>query len=770
MQPAAPIKFTRVKSRLFSVICGTSVLLAASAGLVGAPAAHADTVSACSGVQLPRSAVTDIMNQVLVPVLSPVESLLSSLTLGTVNLGLSNTLSSAASGAPIGLGAVNINGGTVDVLTNPNCQSQADGFTLAVPQGLSIGGNSISGLGQTGLAATAGALDSIAIGDLASTSLGANGAIAIGAGATASHAGSIALGAGSVANGSTLGNSAYMVGGTAAAELNVGARRITGVSAGANATDAVNVAQLTAVNGNVTQLGYEVAALDGLAVKYVDGTHAAVSFGGTGGTRLTNVAAGTVSATSNDAVNGAQLHATNNTVTQLSYDVGALDGVAVKYTDSTHTAIQLGGSGGTRIANVAAGVAATDAVNVAQLNAAVSVSVGAVRDDALLYNHTTNSYDATRGGTEQKITGVAAGTVSATSTDAVNGSQLAATNAAVTNVSVRAEAAATSVAQHLGGGSTVQVDGSVSAPSYTLVNVAANGSTSNTTYNNVGDALDGLGNSIANVSLRVEAAVATSQRTVAYDSDARDAVTFTGPNGTRLSNVAQGSVSATSTDAVNGAQLYATNTIVNQLASGTAGYMQVNNTAAYATPVTSGANSLAAGAGAMASGEQSMAIGTNAQALAANSVALGQAALADRANSVSIGSAGAERQLTNLAAGTASTDGVNLGQLQSGMGEAVSSANAYTDRRLAQMDWDIGSLRKDANAGTAAAMAMASIPTPIKAGQGMVGFGMSGWQGQHAFAMGLSRASDNGRFIMRASATYNSRSQGGANVGVGFGF
>ena len=72
------------------------------------------------------------------------------------------------------------------------------------------------------------------------------------------------------------------------------------------------------------------------------------------------------------------------------------------------------------------------------------------------------------------IVGVAASAVNATSTDAVNGSQLYKT--------------ANSTATHLGGGSAVQADGSISAPTYTLAN--ATGTPTN--YSNVGDALTAL--------------------------------------------------------------------------------------------------------------------------------------------------------------------------------------------------------------------------------------------------------------------------------------
>ena len=48
--------------------------------------------------------------------------------------------------------------------------------------------------------------------------------------------------------------------------------------------------------------------------------------------------------------------------------------------------------------------------------------------------------------------------------------------------------------------------------------------------------------------------------------------------------------------------------------------------------------------------------------------------------------------------------------------------------------------------------------------------GVGTWQGQSAIAVGISKATDDGRFVVKAGATYNSRSQGGANAGMGVAF
>ncbi|ENX32487.1 hypothetical protein F889_03469 [Acinetobacter colistiniresistens] len=146
---------------------------------------------------------------------------------------------------------------------------------------------------------------------------------------------------------------------------------------------------------------------------------------------------------------------------------------------------------GNPITNVGAGVNGTDAVNKDQLdnaaaaaktevtegkNITVTKTTGADGQD--IYNVATADDvdfnkvtvgDVTIDGTTGKISGVAAGDVNSTSTDAINGSQLAGT--------------AKSVSDALGGGSTVNPDGTVTAPSYDI-----NG----TTVSNVGDAITEL--------------------------------------------------------------------------------------------------------------------------------------------------------------------------------------------------------------------------------------------------------------------------------------
>ncbi|RQU12338.1 adhesin [Burkholderia cenocepacia] len=297
-----------------------------------------------------------------------------------------------------------------------------------------------------------------------------------------------------------------------------------------------------------------------------DGT--AVDFSATGGTARTlkGVAAGDVSATSTEAVNGSQLHGVSDSV------ASAIGGGATVNPDGSISApaFTVGdGSGGTKIVNSVGDV-------VTNLDGRVTTNEGDIKkladdigsgtlglvqqakpgDDITVGANTDgNAVDfSATGGTARTLKGVAAGDVSATSTEAVNGSQL--------------HGVSDSVAKAIGGGSTVNPDGSISAPSFTV----GDGSGGTKIVNSVGDVvtnLDGrvttnegdikkLADDIGSGTLGlVQQAKAGDDITVGANTDG-NAVDFSATGGTArtLKGVAAGDVSATSTEAVNGSQLH----------------------------------------------------------------------------------------------------------------------------------------------------------------------------------------------------------------------
>ncbi|HGC3712097.1 TPA: YadA family autotransporter adhesin, partial [Escherichia coli] len=231
--------------------------------------------------------------------------------------------------------------------------------------------------------------------------------------------------------------------------------------------------------------------------------------------KITNLLAGTVSSDSTDAINGSQLYGLADSFT--SYLGGGADiSDAGVLTGPTYTI------GGTDYNNVGDALAA--------INTSFSTSLG----DALLWDATAKggdgAFSAGRGtdNTASIITNVADGAISSTSSDAINGSQLYDTSKYI--------------ADTLGGNAEVNADGTITAPTYAI----AGGS-----YSNVGDALEAIDTTLDDALL--------------WDATANDGNgAFSAGRGVDktasvITNVADGAISSTSSDAINGSQLYTTN-------------------------------------------------------------------------------------------------------------------------------------------------------------------------------------------------------------------
>ena len=320
-------------------------------------------------------------------------------------------------------------------------------------------------------------------------------------------------------------------------------------------------------------------------------------------------------------------------------------------------------------------------------------------------------------GNERTITHVAAGQVTTSSTDAINGSQLAATNQAVDALTQTTTALTQDAVLY-----DRNADGSIN---YTSVSLNSNGS-----------------------------------------------------QPTQLHNVAAGDVAENSTDAINGSQLYKVQEQINggmthnvaqlqSIASGKTGMLKVNNSGRRADPVASGTSSTALGAGAVSTGRNAVALGDGAQSLHAESVALGQGSRTDRPNSVSLGTPGKTRQLTNLAAGTQNTDAANVGQVNAGVQDAKDWSKQYMDTQAHQIGHDMDRLGKKANAGVAAAIAAASLPQAYQPDQSTLGIGVANFQGEGGIAVGLSSITPDGHYIFKVNANANSRGDAGVGVGAG---
>lgn len=247
---------------------------------------------------------------------------------------------------------------------------------------------------------------------------------------------------------------------------------------------------------------------------------------------------------------------------------------------------------------------------------------------------------------------------------------------------------------------------------------------------------------------RTAAAVATTGATInstayTFAGAAPTSTVSVGAEGSErtITNVAAGRLSATSTDAVNGSQLHATNQAVNAIGANIAGNNSQN------LP------------GATAPGE--------------NSVAIGPGSIADRDNTISFGTPGAERQLTNVAPGVASTDATNLGQVQSlvrsGAQEAVQQSNAYTDHQIQALD---AKTKKEMSGVGAMAMASSAlVPNARAEGNSSLSMAVGTYGGESAIAAGVNYYASNQVLLnAKVAATTAGPARVGFAVGATFGF
>ncbi|EAS1730590.1 autotransporter adhesin SadA [Salmonella enterica] len=350
-------------------------------------------------------------------------------------------------------------------------------------------------------------------------------------------------------------------------------------------TDSINqnttdiAANTTSINQNTTDIAANTTNINSLSDSVTTLTDDALLWDAASGafsakhngsdSKITNLAAGTLASDSTDAVNGSQLFATNENVSQNTTDIAAnttsinqnttdiatnttsINNLSNSVTTLTDDALLWDAVSGafsanrngsaSKIINVAAGDLSedsTDAVNGSQLyetNQRVDQNTSAIADintsitnlssDNLSWNETTSSFSASHGSsTTNKITNVAAGELSEESTDAVNGSQLFETNEKVDQ---------------------------------NTTDIAAN--TTNITQNST--AIENLNTSVSDINTSI---TGLTDNALLWDEDIGAFSANHGGSTSKITNVAAGALSEDSTDAVNGSQLYETNQKVDQ--------------------------------------------------------------------------------------------------------------------------------------------------------------------------------------------------------------
>ena len=410
-------------------------------------------------------------------------------------------------------------------------------------------GNKATASGATSVAlgnqSTASGDDSTAFGNGAKA-IGTN-SVALGAGSTAQEDNSVAVGNSTtqrqityVAKGDINSSSTDAVTGAQIYSLSQSVADRLGGGASVNSDGTVNAplyevgtgiyntvgSALSALNTSITNTEASVAGLADDALLWDDSASAFSANHAGSASKITNLAAGSLTADSTDAVNGSQLFDTNEKVDQNTADIttntDSINQNTANITANTDSINQntTDIAANTTSINQNTTDIATNTTNINNLSDAVTT----LTDDALLWDADSGAFSAKHNGSASKITNLAAGTLAADSTDAVNGSQLFDTNEKVDQ-------------------NTADITINTDSINQNTTDIATN----TTNINNLSDSVTTL----------TDDALLWDAASGAFNANRNGSAS-------KIINVAAGDLSEDSTDAVNGSQLYETNQKVDQ--------------------------------------------------------------------------------------------------------------------------------------------------------------------------------------------------------------
>uniref|UniRef100_UPI0035CFFC48 Vomp family autotransporter n=1 Tax=Bartonella sp. MU70NMGDW TaxID=3243561 RepID=UPI0035CFFC48 len=354
----------------------------------------------------------------------------------------------------------------------------------------------------------------------------------------------------------------------------------------ANSTDAVNGSQLFTTNQNIATVTNDLAKISQNTSQYLGGgadvvTNKAPTYT-IQNTEYNDI--GSAFSTVDNSITNIQnqiTNATKNSLVKQEENEGTI--TVGKATGGTEISVANKSGGARTISGVKAAVNNDEAVNKEQLDgriADISNSINNIKEGsafAVLYDKNaegTVNYDSVSLGGDKSqgpvaLHNVQAGTIAEGSNDAINGSQI--------------NKMSGDVANYFGGNAEFR-DGAFIGPQYNLSTVSADGSREQKIFYNVGDALSGLDANVKNVNSRLTYVVndftqkidGFSKDSLLWSEDEQAFVALHVANGekpdSKITFLKDGDISANSTDAVNGSQLYL---MSNQLAAyfgGGAGY------------------------------------------------------------------------------------------------------------------------------------------------------------------------------------------------------
>lgn len=589
-------------------------------------------------------------------------------------------------------------------------------------------------------------------------------------------------------------NPATVVSGQAATEDQLMQVNTAAVQAKTTVTEGDNIVVTKTTNADGSD-NYQVATAK-------DVTFDTVQVGGVkidGATNIiSGVAPGALNATSTEAVNGSQLFQTNTIVNNLGSTTASGLGGGSSYDPTTGTVVTQLNVGGNTYNNVndalgAINTSATAGWNLTA-NKGQNGSNVAPGDTVDLFNNDGNIV-VTKSATNEvafdlakniTVDSVKAGnttldTNGLTTTDGTNIATFGPTGMTLSNGTVINNTNVT-----IAGGTTINMGNNIvsgvaagvadtDAVNVSQLKAIAAGSGKST--------VSAGNNTVVTTSTNADGTtnyqVGTSKN-VAFDTVKVGNVNIDGATG-KISGVTAGDISATSTDAVNGSQLYATNQKIDQVS-------QVANAGWNISAQGKNATNVKPGASVDMKNTDGNIVVTKSTAnndinfdLAKNikvdSVVLGNGTTTVNQNGLIItngpsvtasgGINAGGMAITNVKAGSAPTDAVNVSQLQAATGNVLQQANSYTDVQINGVRQDLWRVDRGYRGGTASAMAMATLPQAYIPGKSMASIAASHYEGESGLAVGVSGVTENGRVVYKLNTSGNTTGQWGVAVGAG---
>ena len=341
-------------------------------------------------------------------------------------------------------------------------------------------------------------------------------------------------------------------------------------------------------------------------------------------------------------------------------------------------------------------------------------------------------------GKERQIVNVAAGAISATSTDAINGSQL--------------YAVATRIGQSVSGKASVVEAGNLIT---VTTSTNANGQTGYTVAGT--DFQPAISANTANITKNTNAIQTNTANIAQNTKDIKANTDYIKAVEQKLPEVQAGdNVSVTSTTDANGKITYTV--------SGTDYQPAINKVEAKADANTKAID------------ENKTKIAENAKGVKDNADKINEVEKEAKRHTViksgknttvtqSLGANGEAVYTVNADVGNMAEVDEKINKVNQRIG-AVEDQIGQNAKRIDKLDQDVRKNRKRADAGIASVAAMANIPQVFLPGKSGFGVGVGHKRGQSALAVGYSRASDSGKHLIKLSAGFDN--QRDITVGAGY--